>query len=129
MADELRVQGLCAVRDGGANQTHGQYGLSEESIGGETGSFSVASSTCNSFDTESNASETSSTESEPRYCRLDWRAEMTPGSVNNYQGCILYHILTNVQSISVCMQQLGYMKFKNTLWPITLWLVLAHDYL
>ena len=54
-----------------------------ESIGGETTSFSMASSAGDALDVSSNVSEVSSTPTDPGYFLLDWRAEMTPGAVSN----------------------------------------------
>ena len=82
MADELNVRDLCSSPDYNANQGREHPEVSIGSMDGETGSLSEASS-CESFDMGSMSSE--ATYPESGYCRLAWRAEMTPGAVSmNY---------------------------------------------
>ena len=55
--------------------------VAEESLGGDTTSFSLASSVRDPLEVGSSISEVSSTPTEPGYFLLDWRAESTPGAV------------------------------------------------
>ena len=71
------MRNLCSIPEGNGN--HAQE-LQDEAVSGDTGSFSIASSICDSLDMNSMSSEASQPES--GYCRLAWRAEMTPGAVS-----------------------------------------------